>query len=69
MPGLDGIEVTGLLAGPGAPDPIAVLVITTFGLDEYVHGALRAGARGFCSRTPDRSCSSRPCMPPLSAMP
>ncbi len=47
MPGLDGIEVTELLAGPGVSDPIAVVVITTFDLDEYVHGALRAGARGF----------------------
>ena len=47
MPGLDGIEVTELLAGKGVPDPVAVVVITTFDLDEYVHGALRAGARGF----------------------
>jgi DNA-binding NarL/FixJ family response regulator len=47
MPGLDGIEVTELLAGRDVPDPIAVVVITTFDLDEYVHGALRAGARGF----------------------
>ena len=28
-------------------NPLAVVVITTFDLDEYVHGALRAGARGF----------------------
>ena len=28
-------------------DPLAVVVITTFDLDEYVHGALKAGARGF----------------------
>ncbi|HWI04751.1 MAG TPA: response regulator transcription factor, partial [Acidimicrobiales bacterium] len=28
-------------------DPLAVVVITTFDLDEYVYGALRAGARGF----------------------
>lgn len=47
MPGLDGIEVTELLAGRGVTDPVAVVVITTFDLDEYVHGALRAGARGF----------------------
>ncbi|MFF2083541.1 response regulator [Nocardia sp. NPDC058176] len=47
MPGLDGIEVTELLAGRDVLDPIAVVVITTFDLDEYVHGALRAGARGF----------------------
>jgi DNA-binding NarL/FixJ family response regulator len=47
MPRLDGIEATRLLAGPDVDDPIAVVVITTFDLDEYVHGALRAGARGF----------------------
>ena len=47
MPGLDGIEATRLLAGPDDADPIAVVVITTFDTDEYVHGALKAGARGF----------------------
>ncbi|HET7015029.1 MAG TPA: response regulator transcription factor [Streptosporangiaceae bacterium] len=47
MPGLDGIEATGLIAGPGVADPLAVVVITTFDLDEYVYAALRAGARGF----------------------
>jgi DNA-binding NarL/FixJ family response regulator len=47
MPVLDGIEATRLLAGPGAADPIAVIVITTFDTDEYIYGALRAGARGF----------------------
>jgi DNA-binding NarL/FixJ family response regulator len=47
MPGIDGIEATRRLAGPGVADPMAVVVITTFDLDEYVHGALRAGARGF----------------------
>ena len=47
MPELDGIEVTRLLAGPDVADPLAIVVITTFDLDEYVHGALTAGARGF----------------------
>ena len=47
MPELDGIELTGLLAGPDVADPLAIVVITTFDLDEYVHGALKAGARGF----------------------
>ncbi|WP_193106795.1 response regulator transcription factor [Brachybacterium sp. FME24] len=47
MPGLNGIEVTRKLAGERVADPLAVVVITTFDLDEYVHGALRAGARGF----------------------
>lgn len=47
MPELNGIEVTRALAGPAVADPLAVVVITTFDLDEYVHEALRAGARGF----------------------
>ena len=47
MPELDGLEATRQLAGPGVADPMAVVVITTFDLDEYVYGALRAGARGF----------------------
>ena len=47
MPVLDGIAATRLLAGPGAPDPPAVLVVTTFDLDEYVFGAFTAGASGF----------------------
>jgi DNA-binding NarL/FixJ family response regulator len=47
MPGIDGIEATRLLAGPDVDDPLAVVVITTFDLDEYVYAALRAGALGF----------------------
>jgi len=47
MPHLDGIEAVRLLAGPDVADPLAVVVVTTFDLDEYVHGALKAGARGF----------------------
>jgi DNA-binding NarL/FixJ family response regulator len=47
MPEVDGIEATRQLAGPDIEDPLAVVVITTFDLDEYVHGALKAGARGF----------------------
>ncbi|HEX5198967.1 response regulator [Paractinoplanes rhizophilus] len=47
MPVLDGIEATRLLAGSGVPDPVKVLVVTTFNLDEYVYEALRAGASGF----------------------
>jgi DNA-binding NarL/FixJ family response regulator len=47
MPQLNGIEAAALLAGDRVADPIAVVIITTFDLDEYVHSALRAGARGF----------------------
>ncbi|QYX75478.1 response regulator [Streptomyces akebiae] len=47
MPKLDGLEATRLLAGPGVVDPLRVVVVTTFDLDEYVYGALRGGACGF----------------------
>jgi DNA-binding NarL/FixJ family response regulator len=47
MPRLDGIQATRRLAGPGAEHPIDVIVVTTFDLDDYVFGALRAGAAGF----------------------
>jgi DNA-binding NarL/FixJ family response regulator len=45
MPELDGVEATRQLSA-GVDGP-AVVVITTFDLDEYVYGALKAGARGF----------------------
>jgi DNA-binding NarL/FixJ family response regulator len=47
MPGLDGIGVTRALAGPDVANPLRVVVVTTFDLDEYVYGALRGGAVGF----------------------
>ncbi|MDQ7809976.1 response regulator transcription factor [Amycolatopsis sp. A133] len=47
MPGLDGLEVARQLAGPDVTDPLKVVVVTTFDLDEYVHTALRNGASGF----------------------
>jgi DNA-binding NarL/FixJ family response regulator len=47
MPGMDGIQATRALAGPGVEDPMKVLMLTTFGLDEYVVESLRAGASGF----------------------
>lgn len=47
MPRLDGIEVTRALAGPGVDEPLRVVVVTTFDLDEYVYAALRGGAVGF----------------------
>ncbi|SHN43749.1 response regulator [Cryptosporangium aurantiacum] len=45
MPGIDGIEATRRIVG--AALPARVLVLTTFRHDEYVWGALRAGASGF----------------------
>ncbi|KAF4406526.1 MULTISPECIES: response regulator transcription factor [Streptomyces] len=44
MPRLDGVSATRLITAEGIAD---VLVLTTFDLDEYVFGALRAGAAGF----------------------
>jgi DNA-binding NarL/FixJ family response regulator len=47
MPGTDGISATRQLCGADVPDPIAVLILTTFDVDEYLFGALEAGASGF----------------------
>ena len=47
MPGQDGIAVARALCGPDVEDPIPVLVLTTFDLDDYVFGALEAGVSGF----------------------
>jgi DNA-binding NarL/FixJ family response regulator len=54
MPVLDGIKATRRLTG--SPDGARVLVLTTYGLDQYVYEALRAGAAGFLLKTdpPDR---------------
>ncbi|MEU0853697.1 response regulator transcription factor [Streptomyces flaveolus] len=45
MPGMDGIEATGLITA--AAGATRVLILTTFDDDEYIYGALRAGASGF----------------------
>ena len=50
MPGTDGIEATASIVGESLAD---VLVLTTFDVDEYVFGALRAGAAGFLLKTAD----------------
>ena len=47
MPRMDGVEATARLTASGLTPPPRVLVLTTFDLDEYVFGALRAGAAGF----------------------
>jgi DNA-binding NarL/FixJ family response regulator len=48
MPGMDGIAATGeITAGGGG----FVLILTTFDVDEYIFGALRAGAAGFLLKT------------------
>ncbi len=47
MPNLDGVAATRRLTAPERGQPVKVLAITTFDLDEYVVEALRAGASGF----------------------
>ena len=47
MPELDGIEATRRLLANAGDDPVRVLMLTTFDLNEYVYEALRAGASGF----------------------
>jgi DNA-binding NarL/FixJ family response regulator len=46
MPGMDGLEATRRIVQAAEEGP-RVLILTTFELDEYVFGALRAGASGF----------------------
>src|SRR4051794_22255461 len=47
MPELDGIEATRRICAAADLAGVRVLILTTFDLDEYVYGALRAGASGF----------------------
>lgn len=47
MPRMDGLEATRALAGPDVVDPLRVVMVTTFDLDEYVYAAFRNGAAGF----------------------
>ncbi|MFZ4297326.1 response regulator [Streptomyces cinereoruber] len=50
MPRMDGVTATGIVVAEGLAD---VLVLTTFDLDAYVFGALRAGASGFLLKNAD----------------
>jgi DNA-binding NarL/FixJ family response regulator len=55
MPSLGGLEATRILCADPHLENTRVLVLTTFDLDEYVYGALRAGASGFLLKdTPPR---------------
>ncbi len=47
MPEMDGLDATAAITGDPQLAPTRVLVLTTFELDEFVFGALRAGASGF----------------------
>lgn len=52
MPGMDGIVATRAIVGDGLAQ---VLILTTFDLDDYVLGALRAGAAGYLLKTAEPS--------------
>ncbi|MGP4048397.1 response regulator [Streptomyces sp. 2A115] len=47
MPGMDGLEATQVITGDEQLAAVKVVILTTFDLDDYVYGALRAGATGF----------------------
>ncbi|MFE2849141.1 response regulator [Streptomyces scopuliridis] len=47
MPGLDGLEATRRILGDPRLDGVRVVILTTFDIDDYVYGALHAGASGF----------------------
>jgi len=53
MPGLDGIAATREIAAARELAAVHVVILTTFGLDEYIFGALRAGAAGFLVKDTD----------------
>ena len=53
MPVLDGLEATRRIAADPALSGVRVVVLTTFELDEYVFEAMRAGATGSSSNTPN----------------
>ena len=66
MPRMDGIEATRRITA-GAPTP--VLVLTTFDMDEYVYGAVRAGASGFLLKDVRPTTSGTQCAPSPPATP
>jgi DNA-binding NarL/FixJ family response regulator len=47
MPGLDGLEATRRIVADERTGEVKVVILTTFGLDEYVFEAIRSGASGF----------------------
>jgi DNA-binding NarL/FixJ family response regulator len=53
MPGMDGIEATRRITSDPALPSVHVLILTTFQHDEYIFGALRAGAGGFLLKDTD----------------
>ncbi len=55
MPVMNGLEATARLLRPGAHAPPRVLVLTTFGDDEHLYAAMRAGASGFLLKDSPRA--------------
>jgi DNA-binding NarL/FixJ family response regulator len=53
MPGMDGIEATRTIGDSPELASTRVIILTTFGLDEYVFESLRAGASGFLLKDTD----------------
>lgn len=53
MPGTDGLEASRRIAADPRLDGVKVVILTTFDLDDYVYGALRAGASGFLLKDTD----------------
>ncbi len=55
MPRMDGLEAARRITADPRLDDVRVVILTTFDLDEYVYGALRAGATGFLLKDTERS--------------
>ncbi len=55
MPGMDGLEATAALLRPGPHPAPRVLILTTFGDDEHLYAAMKAGAGGFLLKDSPRS--------------
>ena len=75
MPVLDGLEATRQIVADERLDSVRVVILSNFGLDEYIFRALRAGASGFLLKTPsgpsccrrcEWSCAGTRCCPPRS---
>lgn len=60
MPRMDGLEATQRILEAGGEEPARVVVLTTFDVDHYLYGALRAGASGFLLKNaPPRAARGR----------
>ncbi|ROO85579.1 LuxR family two component transcriptional regulator [Actinocorallia herbida] len=53
MPGTDGLEASRRITADPRLSDVRIVILTTFDLDDYVYGALRAGATGFLLKDTD----------------